>query len=152
MIKKIIYSIVLFILFMAFLLNVLSLSGISFFGLRIYKVGSGSMRPYLNVNDTIIVKTSDNYKINDVVTYENGEDYVTHRIVSINNNEIITKGDANNTQDDPITKDKIVGKLIYKFHIFGFLSYLLSKPFTWILLFIVGFLVTYFIPNKNEKE
>ena len=110
------------------------------------------MRPYLNVNDTIIVKASDNYKINDVVTYENGEDYVTHRIISINNSEIITKGDANNTQDDPITKDKIVGKLIYKFHIFGFLSFLLSKPFTWILLFIVGFLVTYFIPNKKEKE
>jgi signal peptidase len=152
MMKKIIYIVVLIILFMAILLNVLSLSGISLLGFRIYKVGSGSMRPYLNVNDTIIIKKCDDYKLNDIVTYQNNEEYVTHRIVSINNSEIITKGDANNTQDDPITKDKIVGKLIYKFHIFGFLSFLLSKPFTWILLFIVGFLVTYFIPNKKEKE
>ena len=150
--KKIIYIVVLIILYMAILLNVLSLSGISLLGFRIYKVGSGSMRPYLNVNDTIIIKKCDDYKLNDIVTYQNNEEYVTHRIVSINNSEIITKGDANNTQDDPITKDKIVGKLIYKFHIFGFLSFLLSKPFTWILLFIVGFLVTYFIPNKKEKE
>ena len=150
--KKIIYIVVLIILFMAILLNVLSLSGISLLGFRIYKVGSGSMRPYLNVNDTIIIKKCDDYKLNDIVTYQNNEEYVTHRIVSINNSEIITKGDANNIQDDPITKDKIVGKLIYKFHIFGFLSYLLSKPFVWVLLFIVGFLVTYFIPNKKEKE
>lgn len=150
--KKIIYIVVLIILFMAILLNVLSLSGISLLGFRIYKVGSGSMRPYLNVNDTIIIKKCDDYKLNDIVTYQNNEEYVTHRIVSINNSEIITKGDANNIQDDPITKDKIVGKLIYKFHIFGFLSYLLAKPFVWVLLFIVGFLVTYFIPNKKEKE
>ena len=150
--KKIIYSIVLFILFVAFLLNVLSLSGISFLGFRIYKVGSGSMKPYLNINDIIIVKNCDDYMLNDVVTYKNGSEYVTHRIVFINNNEVITKGDANNAQDDPITKDKIVGKLIYIFHIFGFLSFLLSKPFTWVLIFIVGFLVTYFIPNKTVKE
>ena len=152
MIKKILYSLVVIILVVTVIINVLSISGTSFMGFRVYRVASGSMDPYLKINNLILVKASNNYKKNDVITYQSGSSYVTHRIIKINDNEVITKGDANNTQDDPITKDKIVGKLIYKYHIFGFLSFLLSKPFTWILLFIVGFLVTYFIPNKKEKE
>lgn len=150
--KKIVYSILFIILFMGLLLNLLSLTGTSLFGFRIYKVGSGSMEPFLKVNDTIIIKKSDNYELNDVVTYQSGDEYITHRIVSINNNEIITKGDANNTQDDPITKDKIVGKLLYKFHIFDFLSYMLTKPFTWIIIFIVGLLVTYLASYKKMNK
>ena len=150
--KKIVYSILFIILLMGLLLNVLSLAGTSLFGFRIYQVGSGSMEPFLKVNDKIIIKESDNYELNDVVTYQKGNEYITHRIISINNNEIITKGDANNTQDDPITKDKIVGKLLYKFHIFDFLSYMLTKPFTWIIIFIVGLLVTYLASYKKMNK
>ena len=108
------------------------------------------MVPYLKINDTIIIKKSDDYQLNDIVTYQNDNEYVTHRIISITENEIITKGDANNIEDDPITKDQIVGKLIYKFHIFGYISYLLSKPYTWILLLAIGFAVIYLIPDKKE--
>ena len=108
------------------------------------------MVPYLKINDVIIIKNNDDYKINDIITYQNDNEYVTHRIISITENEIITKGDANNIEDDPITKDQIVGKLIYKFHIFGYISYLLSKPYTWILLLAIGFAVIYLIPDKKE--
>ena len=107
------------------------------------------MEPYLKINDLIIIKNSDNYKLNDIITFKNNNEYVTHRIIYITDDEIITKGDANNTEDKPITKDKIVGKLIYKFHVIGYINYLLSKPFTWILLFIIGLLITYLIPDKN---
>ena len=108
------------------------------------------MVPYLKINDVIIIKNNDDYKINDIITYQNDNEYVTHRIISINDNEIITKGDANNTQDEPITKDQIVGKLIYKIHTLGFISYSLSKPMTWILLFVIGVIVTCLIPDKKK--
>lgn len=150
--KKIIYIIVFIILLIALSLNILSLQSTSLFGFRIYKVGSGSMEPYLKINDVIIIKESDDYNLNDVITYQSDNEYVTHRIIYINDFEIITKGDANNTQDDPITKDQIVGKLIYKFHILGFISYLLSKPFTWLLLLVIGFVITYLIPDKKKNQ
>ena len=146
--KKILFIILFIILLMVLILNILSFSNLSFFNMRIYRIGSGSMEPYLKINS--LIKKSDNYKINDIVTYQNGDEYITHRIISIDDDEIITKGDANNKEDNPITKDKIVGKLIYKFHIFGFNSYLLLKPFTWIFIFIVGLIITYLIPDKEK--
>lgn len=148
--KKILFIILFIILLMVLILNILSFSNLSFFNMRIYRIGSGSMEPYLKINSLIIIKKSDNYKINDIVTYQNGDEYITHRIISIDDDEIITKGDTNNKEDNPITKDKIVGKLIYKFHIFGFNSYLLLKPFTWIFIFIVGLIITYLIPDKEK--
>ena len=149
--RKTIYIIIFLVISMIVLVNILSLNNMSFFGFRTYKIGSGSMEPFLKVNDTIIVKNSDNYQINDIITYQNDKEYITHRIISINNGEIITKGDANNKEDEPITKDRIVGKLIYKFHLFGYINYLLSKPITWVLLFVIGLVITFLIPNKNEK-
>ena len=126
--KKIIYYIVFVILTLVLLINVFSLFDISLFGFRLYKVGSGSMEPYLKVNDVILIKECDDYKIRDIVTFKNNDEYITHRIVSIDGNTVITRGDANNTDDSPITKDKIVGKLIYKFHIYIFiLIYLYIK-------------------------
>ena len=149
--KKIIYVVLFVILFMALTLNIFSFYEKSFFGFRIYKVGSGSMEPNLKINDVIIIKKSNNYEINDIVTYQNDNEYVTHRIISINDKEIITKGDANNTEDNPITRDQIVGKLIYKFHVLGFISLLLSKPVAWILLLVIGLAITYLIPDKKNN-
>ena len=116
--KKLLYIIVFTILLIILSINIFSLLGVSLFGVRLYKIGSGSMEPHLKVNDLIIIRESDDYKIGNIVTFKNDDEYITHRIVSINGNEIITKGDANNMNDEPITRDKIVGKLIYKFHIF----------------------------------
>ena len=152
MMKKILFIILFIILSMALTLNILSFSNSSFLNMRIYRVGSGSMEPYLKINSLILIKESNDYKINDIITYQNGDEYITHRIISINDDEIVTKGDANNKEDDPITKDKIVGKLIYKFYVFGFISYLLTKPFTWILIFAIGLIITCLIPDKKEKN
>lgn len=150
--KKIIYILLFIVLLLSLALNIFSFNETSFFGFRIYKVGSGSMKPYLNINDIIIIKNDSNYKLNDIVTYQDNNEYITHRIISINNNDIITKGDANNIQDNPITKDKIIGKLIYKFQFLSFISYLLSKPLSWLLLFVLGLIIVYLIPDKENKN
>ena len=148
--EKIFYRILIGICILIVLINTFSFFNISFFGFRTFKVVSGSMEPYIHINDVVIIKKSNNYKVNDVITYKKNKEYITHRIVSIKEDKIITKGDANNTIDDPIKKINIVGKVIYKFKLFGFLCYLFSKPKTLILAFVFGLIITILIPVKKK--
>ncbi len=148
--KKILFGIFIFLILVFITINLLTIFNIPLFGYRIYRVGSGSMQPYLNINDIILVKKQKKYQVNDVVTYVNNNEYITHRIVSIKNDEIILKGDANNIEDKPIKNDSIIGKVIFKTVGFGFILYLFSKPIFWILLFIIGFIFTIFIPDKKK--
>ena len=97
--------------------------------------------------------TDNNYKANDIVTYKDSSNqYVTHRIVSINDDTVITKGDANNTEDSPIKKKDIIGKMIFKLSMLGFIVYLFNKPIIWILIFIIGILIIFVIPDKEGNE
>ncbi len=66
----------------------------------------------VDVNDMVIVKITDDFQVGDIVTYQADGYFVTHRIISINKDQIITKGDSNNTEDDPIGRDKIIGKVV----------------------------------------
>ena len=115
--RKIIRIIFVLIISIMIIINLLSVLNLSFLGIRVFRVGSGSMNPYLKVNDLIIIKKSDDYNINEVVTYKNEKDYITHRIIEKDGEFITTKGDANNTQDAKITQSDIVGKVIFKFRI-----------------------------------
>lgn len=149
--KKNFYRIMIGICILIALINTFSFFNISFFGFRTFKVVSGSMEPYIHINDVVIIKKSNNYKVNDVITFKKDKEFITHRIVSIKENEIVTKGDANNISDDPIKKSDIVGRVIYKFKFFGFFCYLFSKPSTLILAFIFGLIITILIPDKKKK-
>ena len=153
-ILKIIYKVFLAFTIFVLMINVFSALNLSFFGFRVYRVGSGSMEPYLHLNDFVLIKKKDNYELDDIVTYKSNQIYVTHRIVKISDSQIITKGDANNIDDAPITKELVIGKLIYKFKTLGFFNYLFSRKMTWILLFVLGISITIMIPDKrwNFKE
>ncbi len=148
--KKIIFPIVIVVLLIIISLNILSIYNISVFKMRIFKIGSGSMEPYLKVNSLIVVKESDDYKVGDVITYNDEIGYVTHRIIDIKDNEIIAKGDANNTQDDPITKDKVVGKVILRISLFSAINYAISRPIIWVSILIIGGVIIYLIPEKKK--
>ena len=80
------------------------------FGYTYFVVATGSMSGTIEVNDVVIVKLGKDVNVNDVITYqgEQGE-FITHRVVKKIGNQIITQGDVNNTEDDPITKDDVVG-------------------------------------------
>ena len=85
------------------------------FGYSILKIVSGSMEKNYSVNDCILIKKQSNYEVNDVVTYiDSYGNFVTHRIVKIDGKSIITKGDANNTEDEVFNKSKIQGRVICK--------------------------------------
>lgn len=148
--KKILYAIFCTVLITILLINIFSSQGTSFLGCRIYRIGSGSMEPYLKVNSFILIKESKEYKENDIITYKKNNEYITHRIIEIKNGNIVAKGDANNKADDPINASDIVGKLILKFNVINFINYLFNKPLTWILLFVIGLIITILIPDKKQ--
>ena len=77
-----------------------------------YEIATGSMEPTLNVKDFIIVEESDKYSVGDIITYKEDNSYITHRIIKINGDTLITKGDANNSEDKIISKSEVIGKVV----------------------------------------
>lgn len=135
-------------LFIIFIIIIILSFKTSLFGFRIYRIVSGSMSPTININDIVIIKSQDNYKIGDIVTYKIDNEFITHRIILVEDNYVITKGDANNVCDDKIDKKNIIGKVVYQSRIFKFLYY---KPYIFILVFIVGLVITILIPDKKRR-
>lgn len=104
------------------------------FGVGAAVVLSGSMEPELSVGDLLFVAKRDTYEVGDVVVFQEGRIAVTHRIVSMTENEVITKGDANNSEDDPITLDRIKGKVTAVIPIVGHLINLIKTPVATVLI------------------
>lgn len=106
---------VLFCFYAVFSTTILKKSYVSLFDHTFFIVASGSMTGTINVNDVVVVEITNKFKVNDIITYTNNGYFVTHRILSLDKDEIVTKGDVNNSSDDPITYDKVVGKVVYIF-------------------------------------
>lgn len=94
-------------------LKVFGKEHIEFCGYTLFQVITGSMEDTIKIKDIVIVKLTDDVKENDIITYKNDGNFVTHRIIRIEDDQIVTKGDANNSEDDPIRKGDIVGKVVF---------------------------------------
>ena len=140
--SKIIYKIIIVLFIVIILINLLSALNFPLLGIRTYRIGSGSMEPNLKVNDIIMVKSVDKYNVGDIVSFIRNGEIITHRIISINGDEIITRGDANNTEDAPIKIGDILGKKIYRFRFTELGNNILSNPITWVMIFITGMFIT----------
>lgn len=142
-----------FLIFLIFLLiiNFVIVFNVSFFGYRIYKVSSKSMEPKLKYNDFILIKKSKSYDKNDIITFNVDGGTITSRIVEVKDERIISKGDAIDFNNDAITKDMIVGKMVYKFIVLTFINYFLFKPIFWVVFLLLGIFIFYFKMRKNYK-
>lgn len=124
----------------------------NFFGYTIFEVSTGSMAKTLNVYDIILVELTKEVEIGDIITYKKDKELITHRIMEINGDKLITKGDANNTEDEEITKEAIVGKVISVYPKLGVWAKVFSEPNVLISVFITLILIGLAITNERKKD
>ena len=105
-----------------------------------FVVKTGSMSGTLEVDDVIIVKITKDTKINDIITYvnDNGE-IITHRLVRKSGSKLIAQGDVNNVEDNPITKDQLIGTVALVISP----SFVLKTVATFLILFIFLALINF---------
>lgn len=131
-------------------------------GLNPYIVESGSMEPLIPTGGIAYINTKDtDAEVEDVVTYRieglDTEKLVTHRIVREEDGKFIMQGDANDSEDqNPVSKDQIVGTYSYSIPKLGFIFAKQDKLIPLIALWVVGLnvlaMVARAIANKTEND
>ena len=95
---------------------------------------SGSAEDHIEVGDLIFCTRPDVEALRegDIVSFMDDKIVVTHRIVKIEEQNgqklFTTKGDANNTEDPPISSDQIIGKYAGRIPRLGDFAIFLQKP------------------------
>ena len=117
--------------------------------IEIYNVKTGSMENKIHVGDYILIFKKSNYNVGDIVTYTSNNGFITHRIIKKDGDKVVTKGDANNTEDETISTKIIIGKVIISGGILNILikyKYVLSGIALSLYLFSC-----YFESDKDEE-
>lgn len=121
------------------------------FGIGSAVVLSGSMEPELSVGDLIIIKEKKDYEIGDIVVYQDNRSSVTHRIIAMDEENVTTKGDANNTEDRPIRYAQIKGEVLFSIPLLGYAVNFIKSPIG--TLFIIALAILLLEGSfKSEKQ
>ncbi len=80
-------------------------------------ITSGSMWPVLNEGDLVFIQgglAPEEIAPGDIIVWRgsDGRGFTIHRVARINGSQIITKGDANFNEDQPIEFDQVVGRAL----------------------------------------
>ena len=121
----------------------------NFFGYSVFEVQTNSMAEYINSNDWIIVKKTDKIKLDDVVTFKEDNEFITHRVIEKYNGTYITKGDANNSKDEPIDQSQIIGKVVKVLPGFGIIRKTLFNKEVLFVLIITLLVINMMYKKKN---
>lgn len=123
------------------------------FGYSFFQVKTGSMSGTMEIGDIIAVKLTKDVKKDDIITYEKEQILITHRIIEKQGESIITKGDANNAEDEPITKQDVIGKVVYTLKNVEIWKEVFKTPEVYILVIItlVLFGITVSIEEKKKE-
>ena len=121
------------------------------------QVKTGSMEKAIYVDDIVIekiLKKSDEIVENDIITYKKDGLLITHRVKKIKNDEIITKGDANNSEDEPISKDNVIGKTIIVIHDIAIWKKVFTTKNVYIpmIITVILFMITFLIKDKETED
>lgn len=164
-IEKIIGYVLDFLLIIVFLLiiiggyyiiqiKVMNYGYANIFGYTFFEVATGSMSPTIEIGDVIIVKLTKEVNVNDIIVYKDGNDFITHRLIEKNGNELIAKGEANNSEDKPIQADMVLGQVIKIIPKIGIWRKVILTPeiMGLILLLIIIFGITFVHTPKSEEK
>ena len=124
------------------------------FGYGFAIVVTGSMEPTISIDDLIIVKEFDEYKVDDMVVFHQDGLLIVHRVISIDeeNKMITTQGDANNTADDPIPFKSIKGKVVNVVENAGGLIRFLKSPIVTVTIIVCALLLMEYSFRKEKQE
>lgn len=115
-----------------------------------YVVGSQSMSPAIPAGSLIYVVDTGEYDVGDVVTFERGGATITHRIVERTDDGYVTKGDANDRRDAPISRSQIVGEVVLALPFYGFFFDVAGSPLGYGLLVVVPALLLLWLELRDR--
>lgn len=121
-------------------------------GYAVLEVISGSMEPTIKVGDLIIINTNEEkYGLGDIITFRdiNGS-FVTHRIINIEDNVMVTQGDANDSPDEEMSVSSIVGKYEMRIPGAGKLMTSLKNPLVMVLILAIGIIICFLASTDDE--
>ena len=138
-------------------IKILNNSYANIFGFTFFEVATGSMADTIQIGDAVIVKITNDVKENDIIVYKEDDDFITHRLIEKDEDgKLVTKGDANNSEDKPIESSQVLGKVIYIIPKLGTLRKAILSPqvliliTTLIILLGVALKITTNTEEKNE--
>lgn len=139
--------------------NILNKSFFNILGYSFFQVETASMSGEMEIEDIVIVKIgNEDIYPQDIITFFEKDYFVTHRVLNVENDTITTKGDRNNSEDAPVSRENVVGKVVYVIkdvkiwkQVFTDIDVLVPAAITF-LLFIL--LVSYRekVGEKDEQE
>ncbi len=121
------------------------------FGIGASIVLSGSMEPELSVDDMIVIRATKEVEVGNIAVFQSGSSLVVHRVISVNGDTVCTQGDANNTADPPITKDRIKGVLVFSVPKIGVIVEFLRQPVVMVLMAVIIVWLSE-LAYKKEKQ
>ena len=145
----------------------------SYFGYRIYNVLTNSMvgdaEDCFKAGDIIIVKLMEpeEVEVGDIITFVPGRDersYLTHRVVEVNHElngmpgiYFVTRGDANNSDDPPISGSMLVGKKVFTISGMGAVIKFIRANFVITMIFVVAafafiMLLRYYFAKPKDED
>lgn len=125
------------------------------FGYTFFEVATGSMADTIKIGDAVIVELTKEVNENDIIVYQEENNFITHRLIKKNKSgEIVTKGDANNSEDKPINESQIIGKVIFIIPKLGILRKAILVPKVLILIttLIILLGITIKITTNTEEK
>lgn len=92
------------------IIGVMKKDYVDIFGYTYLVIDTDSMLGTFDVGDLVFIKLDNDVVVDDIISYRrDGEEIVIHRLVRRFGNKLITKGDANSSIDQAITKDMVIG-------------------------------------------
>lgn len=126
-----------------YILGIRHIKGVSqptIFGYAYAVVLSGSMADTINVDDVVITKADDLYEPGDVIMFTTESSIVTHRIVDKTDEGYITKGDANNAEDNWLILDEqVIGKVVKVIPSIGKAIGFMQSPLGMMIITLIAF-------------
>ena len=108
----------------------------SFVPQHVFRVSGTSMNPTLKTGDIVVIGKGINGNLTDeIVVFEDHTiGLIVHRVIADNSEMVMTKGDANDSPDGWITKENVIGVVVFVIP----REAMILPPIAFIILCLVG--------------